>query len=183
MIVYKPKRAVTLIELIIAVFLLSTVVVTAVTLELALRRIQMRPISEAKLINEVMPVMHRIKKDFERQIGSFINSSLSIEEGGRRLVLRVDSDNSGNVSGSDEWHAYRWPGGTSGPIEYYGNNTTLTETYAQGITYFNVASAYNNTAIIVTIGIRKNPSLAEDALTNPAFNLTQTIFSRMTSAR
>lgn len=182
MIASRHKKAVTLTELIIAILLLSAVIVTSVTVELALRRMQVKPINEAKLLDEIIPVMERINKDFERQIGSVFNSSLSIESGGQRLVIRVDSDNSSTTSSGDEWHAYNWPGGTSAPIEYYQNNTTLTEIIAQNITDFFVASSYDNTTINVTIRTRKDPSQPENILTNPAVNLTETIFSRMTSA-
>lgn len=177
----KYKKAFTLVELLVSIFLLGMVVATAVTLELALRRMQVKPSVQVKLLDELIPVLERIKKDFQMQIGSQINASLSIEDSGRRILIRVD-DGDGILDSGDPWHTYRWDNAPGHPVEYSPNNSTFTE-IASGITYFNVASAYNNTAITIQLRTRKDPLSPEDLFDNPSVNLTTTIFSRLTSGR
>lgn len=178
----------TLIEFVVAIFLLSMVVLTAVTLELSLRKLQAKPEIQVKLLDELVPVVERIKKDFEGQIGVLYNTSLEIQDSGRRLAIRVDSNNDGKITSSDAWHAYRWNGTVGNPIEYSPINFTVLTGYevlAQGITDFSVTAptTYNNTALTLTIRTKKNPSAVEDLFTNPAVNLTTTVYSRMTSGR
>ncbi|MDD5005960.1 MAG: prepilin-type N-terminal cleavage/methylation domain-containing protein [Candidatus Omnitrophica bacterium] len=186
---YKHNRFLagfTLMELMIAILLFSVVALTGITLEMAMRRMQTKPTAQTKLLGELIPVINRIRNDFENQIGGLYNNSLYIQESNQRVVIRVDYDNSGTVSAPDQWHAYRWPGGTYGSIYYSSDNfTSSNETIANGITYFNVVApaAYNNTALTVTIRTRKDPTKTESLFDNPAVNLTTTFFSRMTSGR
>jgi len=182
----KQKTGFTLIELIVAVFLLSMVVLTAVTVELSLRKMQVKPEAQTRLLDELTPVLERIKKDFYGQMGSVLNPSLSIEDSKHKVVIRVDVNNDGIP---DELHAYRWQyTTTSNPLEYSPNNFTSDagrEVLAQGITdfYVDAPTAYNNTALTIRLKTRKDPSKAENLFTNPGVNLTTTIYSRMTSGR
>ncbi|MDD5292480.1 MAG: prepilin-type N-terminal cleavage/methylation domain-containing protein [Candidatus Omnitrophica bacterium] len=181
----KQNNSFTLIELIIAVFLLSMVVLTAVTVELSLRKMQVKPEVQAKLIDELVPVIERIKNDFEKQIGSLHNTSVYIQDSGRRLSIRTDSDNTGTVTDGDAWHAYRWNGTAGNPIEYSPSNFTTSdaENIAYGITDFYVNSGYDNTTLTIRVKTRKDPSQAENLFTNLGVNLTTTVYSRMTSAK
>ena len=166
----------TLIELLIAVLLLGTVVLTGVTIELAMRRMQIKPEAQVKLLDELIPVVERIKKDFQGQIGSLDNASLYII-GGRELTIRVDDGNVPcQIDPADPWHAYRWNGTVGDPIEYSSNNFTSDyERIAEGVIDFNVFPSYNNTALTVEIGT--------GGYADQAMYLNTTIFSRMTSGR
>ena len=181
----KNKKAVTLIELLISIFLLGTIVLTAVTIELAMRRMNTKPTVQSQLLDELMPVLERIKKDFEGQIGTVYNSSVSIEESGRRVVIRVDDGTYwGQLDSGDHWHAYRWPGGSVGPIYYSANNfTSSNETIADGVIYFKAVKSNNDTALNIQISNRKDPSKSENPLTNPGVSLNTTAYSRMASGR
>jgi hypothetical protein len=150
---------------------------------------QVKPEAQVRLLDELVPVVERIELDFGKQIGALYNSSVDIQQDGRRLAIRVDNPTNpdGKISADDEWHAYRWNySATSNPLEYSSNNFTsgIYEILAQGITYFNVTEAQanlNDTALNIEIKTRKNPAAAEDSILNPAVDLTTTIYSRMAS--
>ena len=174
---YEKKRAFNLVELLIAVLLLGTVMLTGITIELAMRRMQIKPEAQIRLLDELIPVVERIRKDFQGQIGTLDNSSVWIESSGdeRRLVIRVDTDNSGTISGGDLRHAYRWNGTVGDPIEYSADNSTFGERAAEGICGFSVSKAYGGTALNLSIGA--------GGYADQNVYLNTTIFSRMSSGR
>jgi len=161
------------------------VVLTGVTVELAMRRMQIKPQAQAKLLDELIPAVERIKKDFHAQIGTVEDRGVSIEDGGHTVVIRVDSDNSATITDGDQWHTYRW-NETGDPLEYSYNNFTNVNGYervAENIIYFDASSTHSNTALTVEIGARRYPGQPENISTNPSSYLNTTIFSRMSSAR
>ena len=178
----RQNKAFTLIELLIAIFLFGMVVLTGITVELAMRRMQIKPEAQVKILDELIPAVERIRKDFQRQIGTLDNSSLEIKDYNRWLAIRVDSDNSANVTAGDEWRNYRWNGTVGDPLEYSNDNFTGSyERMTENIILFNVVATEENTALTVEIGARRHPGQGENISTNPSAYLSTTIFSRMIS--
>lgn len=172
-----------LIELILALVLLSTVILTAITVEVSVRKMQAKVQFKADLLNELIPVVEKMKKDFKMQIGNLDYPGLYVDAGRNWFAVRVDADNSGTITSGDEWHAYRWNTTVGDPLEYSPNNFTTPDLYdviANNITYFMVyhpfGNSYNDTGLVINIGTRENPALPEDPVTNPGANLTTTVY-------
>lgn len=183
----KRSRAVTLVELMIAVFLLGLVVLTAVSLELALRKMQIGPTAKTQLLNELTPVMKKIRKDYDRQIGEVGNTSVNITNNGKTLGIRVDDSSPyGRLNPGDSWMVYRWNGTQGDPIEYYNlSNPGSVRRLAGGIFKFKVISPTSHPDEAITVDIRKRKDASQDIcpVSNPQLNLTTTIFSRGASLR
>jgi hypothetical protein len=180
------RKAITLVELLIAILLLSVVLLTANSIELAMRRMQLGPTIQVALMNELTPAMTKIKKAYESHLGSLDNSSVIIETGGRGLEIRIDdSVPYGQVDAGDTWVAFRWNGTEGNPIEYYEDNTTFIDNIAEGICDFFVSSQNGNPNEAVTVNIYKKriPGQPEDWYNNTAMNLSSTIFARGSSLK
>jgi len=188
---HKNNQAVTLMELMVALILLGAVVLTAYTLELSMRRMQVKPSVQTKILNELIPAIEMIDKDFNKKVGYRFNASLwitDINECGHmyqraRVVIIPDTDNSGNITSSDEVHAY-WFNCTNRQILYSPSNSSANvQVVANGVDFFSAESLLNGTALKLMLRGRKDGSANEDPITNPGVNLTVNVFSHMTSGR
>lgn len=173
-----------MIELMVAVFLLGAVVLTGVSVEMAVRKMQNKPTSQAILFNELTPVLEIINKDYNRVVGYWNDSGVFIEPGNQGLEIRVDNGTTpGQIDGSDIWYAYRLE--ANGTIVYYINNNTVYQNLAIDVLYFNVTAPTGdaNEAITISMGTRLDNSEPEHPINNPEVNITSTLFSRGTSVR
>ena len=183
----KDFKGITLIELVMAVSLLSVIVLTGVSIEMTMRRMNIKPTVQSKLMGELIPVVEMIKKDFYQQIGNVNNSCLQIyNEPSGNFAIRVDGPigNQGKIDLSDPWHNYSWGGTPAGAIYYSesGNFAVDNETIAYNIFNFAVSRPNNDdTRIKIEIGTVKNPGEAIDSRNNPYVGINTTVFSRMTS--
>lgn len=178
----RQEKAVTLLEVLIAVLLMGAIVLTGASVELAMRNMQKKPTIAVKLRDELIPVIESIKRDFSMQIGDMVNSSVTISA--TTLSIRVDDGLSsfGRLGSDDTWHGYRWNGTEGDPVEYLANSTFITN-IALGVTDFTVMAPTGNLNAVLQIIIGKKmiPGQAEDKINNPGFTLTTTFHSRASS--
>ncbi|MFC1710003.1 hypothetical protein ACFL2J_08120 [Candidatus Omnitrophota bacterium] len=176
----ESKKAVTLVELIVSIFLLSVILLTAVSIEVSMRKMQTTPTARIKLLNELIPVVKKMKNVYGMHLGSGFNPSVEILDGGSRLRIRIDNSGPhGQVDPGDIWEEFRWNGTEGDPLEHI-LNSTWQGGMAEGVTDFLVTAPTGNANEAITIDIRKKlfPGEQEDWFDNPAFNLTTTIYSR-----
>ena len=187
----RGKDAVTLPELVMAIFLLGAVVLTALTVELTIRRMSIRPRVESKLVDRLIPIIELIKKDFEYfAIGIYDDSGVDasyIDGTSKMLKIRVDSDFSASITPADLEHGYRWY--FDGPYKYqlwYHPNANDLASYnkiADEVTYFGYTVGYANASITISLETKKELDNPYHPQTNPVVRLNTTIFSRKISAR
>lgn len=116
-------QAVTLVELMVAVFLLSMILLTGATVDLASRRFLRVSDRQAELQNEISPILLGIKRDVNRAVGWSGNSGIAIPAG-NRIDIRMDVDANGiqhnpptMATGDDRWYTYQTVGNE---MRYYG---------------------------------------------------------------
>lgn len=108
-------RAMTLVELVLALLLLSVVIMTGISMELGLRRIYSSTDFEAQLMNEAAPILTMVAKSINRGIGSVGNPAFSTPGAGR-FQIRIDSDGDGVAEATDTVVEYRL---ASNELRYY----------------------------------------------------------------
>jgi len=187
----KNKKAITLVELLIAIFLLGAVVLTGISIELAMRNMTTKPSEKVKLMDELIPVVNKIKKDFDRSIGNLDNASVDIAtlnpDGFNAVYIRVDDgdpNKMGQLDPADKWYVYRWNGTAGDPVEYFCNSTTYFGHIALGIRNFEVSTPPGkniNEALKIHIEKTVNSGQPANAIDNPGANITTTIYSRSSS--
>jgi len=176
----KQKKAFTIIELLVAVFLLGLVVLTGVSVEMAVRRMQNKPTVKALLLDELTPVLEKINKDYNTAVGYWNDSGVYIESGNRGLEIRVDSGGLyGQVDPFDNWHAYRWHSSNNTIASYY-SNTSFDQTLTFNVGNFSVTSPSNNPndSITIRMSSRLDYTQPVDPFDNPEVNITSTLYSR-----
>lgn len=102
-----PKNAATLIELIIAIALLSLILLTGVTINISSRKLFNVSSRQAELQDEVNPALLKIKKDINMAIGHVNNAGIIIESANSRFRARVNTGtDSIPFTADDQWVAY-----------------------------------------------------------------------------
>jgi competence protein ComGC len=183
------KTAITLVELLIAILLLSSVLLTAVSIELAMTKMQIGPTIKIKLIDELIPVVEKIKRDYGKHLSTLDDPGIVLQDSGRTLLIRMDDASGtspGRIGADDPWYVFRWSGASfsndvSASIEYFNNATPgSVERLAEGITYFRVTAPTSDANEAITVEIKKkfDYSAAEDLVNNPSTDLKTTIYSR-----
>lgn len=111
----RQNRSVTLLELLIAITLLSVIVLAFSSIELFSRHHVLTSERRATLQNEVSYVLEHMSKGISRAIGNgLINSGSVIRRdaiaGDTAIWAYIDYDGNGQRSSSDRWIAYRFTG-------------------------------------------------------------------------
>ena len=178
----RQKKGITLLEVLIAVLLMGSIVLTGASVELAMRNMQKKPTVAVKLRDELIPVIEMIKKDFGSQIGDLDNPSVVI--GSSTVSIRADDGPSsfGRFGSDDTWRVYRWNGTEGNAIEYLSNGTFVAN-LALGITDFAVSAPTGDAGAVLRIDIAKKmiPGQPENRVDNPSCSLTTTFHSRAAS--
>jgi hypothetical protein len=181
----RKKRAITLLELIVAITLLGVVILAGITIELAMRRMNVKPRLESKLLDELIPIVEMMKKDFEFYLVGSITDPGIATLGTSGVALRV-----GNIY-NFTWHAYNWTGTTGAnayEFWYYPNyffSSSYSRIGSKVISNFSYSIGDTNTSLSVKIGAISNPGAAvplPDILTNPSVSLNTTFYTRTLSA-
>ncbi|MFQ5680659.1 MAG: type II secretion system protein J [Candidatus Omnitrophota bacterium] len=188
----------TLIELIIAISLLSLIVLTAGNMDVASRALFGASDRQAELQNEVNPVLLRIKKDVNRAVGAVGDPGLNVVVNKNCLSIRVDLGGGSNFSypANDNWVAYKLSGNQIKYYSGYTNNSACppgggltSDIIANRITDFTITSLTSDfipnfvTGVDVSLTARYDPSQAPNAQNNPELTLSTAAHALSQSAR
>lgn len=170
------NKAITLVELILAILLMSTIVLAGYSLELTMRNMSVAPRVETKLLDELVPIMELIKKNFEfESTGNFTSPSVQDFSGcaGTGLQIRTGGPY------SSVWHGYCWK---SGDYSFeYDDGSGNSRVIGYDISNFAYELAENYTRLSVEISAMKDPSEPENVFTNPEVTLNSTFYARAVS--
>jgi len=180
------RRALTLTELIVAVLLLSAIILAGYSVELAMRRMNVRPQTESRLLDELIPIMNSIERDFEFYANGtvvFGQSPIGSMDAG---VCQGGTGHKGlKINTTLGARGYCWRGTTtssSHQIWYHPNadDRNVYDVVGYGVTNFDfdLHPWLNGTRLSVIISTRKNPALSVDPLTNPETTLNTTFYAR-----
>jgi len=153
----------TLVELVLAILLLSVVILTGISMELGTRHIFSSTDTETQLLQEAAPIMTLVSKVINRGIGQ--NSSypfvatVNANEG--QFTIRVDSNNNGMADAGDVWVYFRFlnnSGGIQHQLRYYPDNTSASyQSLSQRVIFFNITNPVDGFSNI-TLTLRKDPN-------------------------
>lgn len=179
------RSGLSLIELILAVLLLNVVIITGLSIELAMRRIFLTTNVEIALLNEAGPILDWASRDINRGIGTVGDlplSTVTLGAGNPTFRIRYDSNGNGRADGADIWVAYRYidNGGNRYQLWYYPDASSGThEVISDKVMNFSVG-AISNGSSVVTLQVRLKPSEAA-SLSNPEITLTTEVQYRLLS--
>lgn len=156
----------TLVELIMAMLLLSAIIMAALSMELGLRRLYVSTDMEAQLLSEATPIVAMIAKDINRGIGDVFNApynnSMFFAWGTNwNFRIRLDSNNNAQADSSDRWVGYRFRGTTGGSayqLWRYPNASAFSFVNLTNRTVSISISAPANGASTIVLQLRKDPS-------------------------
>ena len=168
---YNKKRGLTLVELVLALLLLSVVIMTGVSMELGMRRIFSSADTEAQLLQEAAPITALVSKVINRGIGQNFSYPLvaivNANEG--QFTIRVDSNNNGMADAGDVWVYLRFlnnSGGIQHQLRYYSDSTSASyQLLSQRVIFFNITNPVDGFSNI-TLTLRRDPDNPVN-LTNP----------------
>lgn len=103
----QKSRAVTLLELLIVVVLVSAVIFAIANMELFSRYQLTTSINRARLQNEVTFALEHMHKHILGAIGSAGDWPVLRDADGMGIRVRVDSNGNGQIDSADAWIAYR----------------------------------------------------------------------------
>jgi hypothetical protein len=171
----------TMIELILALLLLNVVILTGISMEFGARRIFSSTDLESLLMGELAPIASAISSDINRGIGTSSNlpySTTNIGGCSNTLRIRTDSNNNGEVDGTDIFVAYCRT--ASNGFRYYPNAaaTSTYTTLSDRITQFSVSAS--NDWMTFVLAARAIPGSAVN-LTNPEVVINSSAQFRSTS--
>ncbi len=160
----------TLVELVMAIVLLSVVILTGVSIEMGMRRIFSSADAEAQLLGEAGPIMSLLSRDITRAIGdeAFPAYNVSSNATSRVIFVRIDSGTPGTPDAGDRIEAFNWTNASGRPRFYYAANYTSGDAeYLSGrVVSFTAALNATTGLLDVSISLRNNTVLAASP-TNP----------------
>jgi hypothetical protein len=173
------KKAMTLVELILAIILLNIIILTGLSMELGIRRIFSSTDTEAQLLAEAVPIMTMVAKDINQAIGDVVVPLADypydyVSGGGEsQHWIRKDVNGNGLADAGDTFVVYRYRDNSWVPpytLDYcpdigIGSYSLLSDR----VTQFSIAAPVNGTSNI-SLTLRKNASLAAN-YTNPQITL------------
>ena len=146
----------TLIELVLSLLLLNIVILTAISMELGIRRIFTSTDLEAALLDEAAPIMALVTKDINRGIGddvlpSFTKPSASVYW--IRLDNLADVNHVAKADGGDMWAIYTFNSGNHQLTRTFGASSVLLSDKVQ---WFDISFPVNGTST-VTVQLQTTP--------------------------
>ena len=160
------RRGLTLVELVLALLLLSVVILTGVSMELGMRRIFSSADTEAQLLQEAAPIMALVGKVVNRGIGENISYPLAITGSTSTLAnfnICIESNNDSKATAADTWVDFRFINNSAGikhQLRYYPSNASASyQLLSQRVVFFNITNPdpVNNPFSNVTLILRKDP--------------------------
>ena len=116
----RTSRAVTLLELLVAIILLSIVVLALSNIQIFSRYHVITADRRAKLQNEVSFALEHMSKHIGQVIGHVNAPAVKTYNDNRGIRFRVDTNNNAMVDDTDRWEAYYQPA-VSNEIRFYDN--------------------------------------------------------------
>ncbi|MFH1201954.1 MAG: prepilin-type N-terminal cleavage/methylation domain-containing protein [Candidatus Omnitrophota bacterium] len=114
------KKALTLLELIIAVSLLGVIILAATTFDTAIRQSFRHSDVQVQLLTEISPALQHMTKNIMQGIGDVSNPGINMTNVAGNLAVRVRTNiglDNQIATIDDEWRAYRYTGSTGPPID------------------------------------------------------------------
>jgi len=185
------SKAITLIELLIAISLLAMIGVTAATVELSMRKLNVGTDIKVELMNDLVFIKERIKKEAMFATGNAtgtIYPFVVVEEGHYvSLQIRNDTESNGLFDGTslDSVTEFYWvkPNPSSVPLTamraydlyFFPNNGTHSDATAQhiaaNVTVFTPEYIAGQRRVTAYIENSRNPPATEDQISNPSGRL------------
>ncbi len=171
---FRSNKAMTLVELILAIVLLNVVILTGLSMELGMRRIFSSTDLEAQLLAETVPIILKVTRDINQAVGDVTNVSnyayTYIPSGGyNRYLIRSDMNFNGLADSGDRFAEYRYAPSTY-ILEFRPDSTSGGYTLlSDRVTAFSISPAVNGTSSI-SVTLRKDASLVAN-YTNPQITL------------
>ena len=113
------RKAMTLVELILAIILLNIIILTGLSMELGMRRIFSSTDIEAQLLAEAVPIMTMVAKDINQAVGDIVNvpadDAYSYDPTippFDKYYIRKDVNGNGLADGGDPFAEYRYRAST-----------------------------------------------------------------------
>ena len=186
------KRALSLIELILSIALLSVVILTGLSMELGVRRILSSTDVEAAVMGEAVFLMTWVTRDINQGIGTVFSPVYSTASSGndKNYSIRIDRNRTapfaanGLADANDRWVVYRFRGDLVPPQLWYyadagsGSYKILSNT----CTVFLIDPPDSNGISAVTIGVRRDAAQPGNA-TNPEITLRTSVHYRELSLK
>ncbi len=171
-----------MVELIMAVLLLSVVLTAGISMELGMRRIYTQTDMEAALMGEAAPIVNLVLKDINRGIGDVANLPYRYTPPGSSHEYQIRIDKNLNARADDaSWIMYRWYSNNGQLRRYPDSNVNSYDVLSERVTNFSIGSPTDGVSLFV-LQLRYNRS-ANFSYANPQVNL-QTIGNyRSASAR
>ncbi len=186
----KTPRGVTLVELILAMLLLSVVVLTGVSMEMGLRRLFFVSDVESELMGEAAGILTFVSKRINTAPGNLQNTPVdNLTVAGQYIRYRVRRDTNMDgvlepTDGADEfYYCMNW-GGLVDEL-WYGRNGAPVVMLSDKVVFFRIGNATGegcDGCSFVTLTLRRDPSRPVNA-TNPEITLNTTAQYRGMSIR
>ena len=195
------KNAITLVELMVAITLLSLIFLTSANIDIASRKLTNAAERQAELQNEISPALLQIKKSINLATGEKNNSGLNIDAANNRIAIRLDIDANGipnigtaNDYTDDNWIAYQLvenkiqyylPYGSSGGFPVIEAPNEIISTRVEAFTLTSINSAFDaalSRGAEISITARFMPG-QRITTTNPELTLATSAHAISQSAR
>ncbi|MBI5872788.1 MAG: hypothetical protein HZB36_01420 [Candidatus Omnitrophica bacterium] len=161
-------HAVTLIELILAIVLVSAIIMTGLSMELGLRRIFSSTDFETQILDEAAPIMAMVTKDINRGVGAVATgqSPYNLAGGPGNMLYQIfyDSNNNGMRDGGDTAVEYRFQSALNA-LNYRRTLSASYQILSDKVIDFSIASPVNG-ASTFSIRLKRDPGSAT-SYTNP----------------
>jgi len=194
---YTKRKAVTLIEVLIAISLLGFVIISVTTVDLFMRRQFQETDIRAHLLNEISPAMEHMLKNLAQGIGDINNPGINTDSigGDRAFRVRIDRNNTPHNYADDVWVAYRYRSAAAPSGRYqiwYCNNcanppcTTCSPAWGSEVIakkiYNTTFTLSGNNLLGIEIIARQDPT-SPSSLENPEVRLNSQAYLRSTATR
>lgn len=149
------NRSITLMELLIAIVLMTLMVLSFASIDLYSRYHVFTADRRAKVQNEASIVLEHMAKEISKAIGDTIQLPVTIETAGgpnpvwRRIKAWIDSNQNAIRDISDIETAYQWNRGDS-RVRYWPDYTGPNEVISNRITDFNISQTDNYVFVQLT---------------------------------
>ncbi|MFH0877900.1 MAG: hypothetical protein V1863_06745 [Candidatus Omnitrophota bacterium] len=173
------KKSMTLVELIIAMLLVSTFLLAGVSVELAMRRINRTTDLEAILITEGETILLRISSDLQNSLGA-LHPSLPLESPFRTALVpqyqvRKDANHDSMPDFFDTWSGYHFHAPLH-ELRYFPDAANATYVVlSDHVMSFSMARLQNGTAypcVKIDLSLVDDPLQPFPTITNPQVDFT-----------
>jgi len=179
-----------LVELILAMILLSVVIMTGLSMEMGLRRLFHTSDQEAELMGEAGAILTFVSRKVQSSFGNqalLPNPITSVTQGGQYVRYRIRQDLNHNGRWDppfDDWDEFtyciNW-GGLRNQLLYGRNNLTIM-VLSDNVVAFGISNVTADGCSLISVTLRNDPTSAANA-TNPQLSLNTTAQVRGLSLR